>query len=188
MERKRLGKKKTGVSQQNLQTDRTVKPWPLISHRIKWSLIHFPPLMSLPSDRSFCCAVLMFSILWQGAICHSNELLCGKKRSQGTFLKMSGSRECKVCNTVNSSGPGLQARGLPVYQSLTGTIHAKLRQGIENLGIGSEYCIGEPVFFTGENLMDSICSPLSFTSFGLSRGCTKEAAGRYIAYVALCIM
>lgn len=88
--------------------------------------------MSLASDRSFCCAIVMFSTLWQDAICHSNELLCGKKRSQGTFLKMSGSRECKVCNTVNSSGPALQARGLPVHQLLTGTIHAKLRQGIEN--------------------------------------------------------
>lgn len=132
-----------------------VKPWLLISHRIKWSLIHFPPCMSLPSDRSFCCAVLMFSTLWQDAICHSNELLCGKKRSQGTFLKMSGSRECKVCNTVNSSGPALQARGLPVYQFLTGTIHAKLKQGIENLGTSPEYCVGEPVFFIWGNLTDS---------------------------------
>lgn len=111
--------------------------------------------MSLPSDRSFCCAVLMFSTLWQDAICHSNELLCGKKRSQGTFLKMSGSRECKVCNTVNSSGPALQARGLPVYQFLTGTIHAKLKQGIENLGTSPEYCVGEPVFFIWGNLTDS---------------------------------
>lgn len=67
----------------------------------------------------------------------------GKKRSQGTFLKMSGSRECKVCNTVNSSGPALQAGGLPVNQLLTGTIHAKLKQGIENLGTSPKYFVGE---------------------------------------------
>ena len=115
--------------------------------------------MSLPSDRSFCCAVLMFSTLWQDAICHSNELLCGKKRSRGTFLKMSGSRECKVCNTVNSSGPALQARGLPVYQFLTGTIHAKLKQGIENLGISPEYCVGEPGLCIWENLTNSTDGP-----------------------------
>lgn len=89
----------------------------------------------------------MFSTLWQDAICHSNELLGGKKRSQGTFLMMSGSRECKMCNTVNSSGPALQAGGLPVYQFLTRTIHAKLRQGIQNLGTSPEYCAGEPVLF-----------------------------------------
>lgn len=147
---------KTGVSQQNLQTDRMVKPWLLISHRIKWSLIHFPPCMSLPSDRSFCCAVLMFSTLWQDAICHSNELLCGKKRSQGTFFKMSGSRECKVCNTVNSSGPALQARGLPVYQFLTGTIHAKLKQGIEDFKFIQKTVL-ESLFslFIWENVTDS---------------------------------
>lgn len=131
------------MNQQNLQTDRRVKHRLLLSHRIKWSLIHFPPCMSLPSDRTFCCAMLMFSALWQDAICHSNELLCGKKRSQGTFLKMSGSRECKVCNTVNSSGPALQAWGLLVNQFLTGAIHAKLRQGIENLGTSPEYFVGK---------------------------------------------
>lgn len=131
------------MNQQNLQTDRRVKHRLLLSHRIKWGLIHFPPCMSLPSDRTFCCAMLMFSALWQDAICHSNELLCGKKRSQGTFLKMSGSRECKVCNTVNSSGPALQAWGLLVNQFLTGAIHAKLRQGIENLGTSPEYFVGK---------------------------------------------
>lgn len=131
------------MNQQNLQTDRRVKHRLLLSHRIKWSLIHFPPCMSLPSDRTFCCAMLMFSALWQDAICHSNELLCGKKRSQGTFLKMSGSRECKVCNTVNSSGPAPQAWGLLVNQFLTGAIHAKLRQGIENLGPSPEYFVGK---------------------------------------------
>lgn len=131
------------MNQQNLQTDRRVKHRLPLSHRIKWSLIHFPPCMSLPSDRTFCCAMLMFSALWQDAICHSNELLCGKKRSQGTFLKMSGSRECKVCNTVNSSGPALQAWGLLVNQFLTGAIHAKLRQGIENLGTSPEYFVGK---------------------------------------------
>lgn len=57
---------------------------------------------------------------------------------------MSGSKECKVCNTVNSSGPALQARGLPVNQFLKGPIHAKLKQGIEILGTNSEY------FFYGE--------------------------------------
>lgn len=139
----RTTKKKTLMNQQNLQTDRRVKHRLLLSHRIKWSLIHFPPCMSLPSDRTFCCAMLMFSALWQDAICHSNELLCGKKRSQGTFLKMSGSRECKVCNTVNSSGPALQAWGLLVNQFLTGAIHAKLRQGIENLGTSPEYFVGK---------------------------------------------
>lgn len=89
----------------------------------------------------------MFSTLWQDAICHSNEPLCGKKRSQGTFLKMSGSRECKVCNTVNSSGPALQGRGLPVYPFLRGTIRAKLRQEIEYLGTSVE----ESALFIWEN-------------------------------------
>lgn len=147
------------MSQQNLGSDGRVKPWLVRSHRIKWGLIHFPPCMSLPSHRSFCCAMLMFSTLWQDAICHSNELLCGKKRSQGTFLKMSGSRECKVCNTVNSSGPALQARGLPVNQFLTGTIHAKLKEGIENLGTSPEYLLASWILFIGENLTDSADSP-----------------------------
>lgn len=40
--------RKTGVSQQILWTHMTVKLWLLISHRIKWSLIHFPPCKSLP--------------------------------------------------------------------------------------------------------------------------------------------
>lgn len=51
----------------------------------------------------------------------------GKKRSQGTFLKMSGSRECKVCNTVNSSAPALQAGALPVHQLLTGDNSCQIR-------------------------------------------------------------
>lgn len=97
---------------------------------------------------------------------------------------MSGSRECKVCNTVNSSGPALQARGLPVYQFLTGTIHAKLKQGIENLGTSPEYCAGEPVLHLGK-----YDRPMSLTSFGLSREHTKEVMARYtmctfIYYVA----
>ncbi len=152
----RAAEKKTGVSQQNLWTDRMVKPWLLISHRIKWSLIHFPPCMSLPSDRSFfvvpcwCFPLygrMLFVILMNFSV--------GKKRSWGTFLKMSGSRECKVSNTVNSSGPAPQARGLPVYQFLTGTTHAKLKQGIENLGTGPEHCVGELVLFIWETLTDS---------------------------------
>lgn len=48
-----------------------------------------------------------------------------------------------MCNTVNSSGPALQARGPPVNQFLTGTIHAKLKEGIENLGTSPEYFVGE---------------------------------------------
>lgn len=124
-------KKTTLMNQQNLQTDSRVKHRLLLSHGIKWGLIHFPPCVSLPSDRTFCCAMLMFSALWQDAICHSNELLCGrkKKRSQGTFLKMSGSRECKVCNTVNSSGPALQARGLLVNQFLNRSNSCQIKAG-----------------------------------------------------------
>lgn len=53
----------------------------------------------------------------------------GKKRSQGTFLKMSGSTECKVCNTVNSSVAALQAGALPVYQYLTGDNSCQIRAG-----------------------------------------------------------
>lgn len=110
--------------------------------------------MSLPSDRSFCCAMLMFSTLWQDAICHSNELLCGEKKEPGEhFSRCQGSRECKVCNTVNSSGPALQGRGLPVYQFFTGTIHAKLKQGIENLGLSPEHFVRKlefPLFGNAE--------------------------------------
>lgn len=70
------------MNQQNLQTDSRVKHRLLLSHGIKWGLIHFPPCVSLPSDRTFCCAMLMFSALWQDAICHSNELLCGRKKKK----------------------------------------------------------------------------------------------------------
>lgn len=40
---------------------------------------------------------------------------------------MSGSRECKVCNTVNSSAPALQAGVLPVHQLLTGDNSCQIR-------------------------------------------------------------
>lgn len=60
-----------------------------------------------------------------------------------------------MCNTVNSSGPAPQAKGLPVYQFLTGTIHAKLKQGIENLGTRPENCVGESALFIWEDVTDS---------------------------------
>lgn len=119
----------------------------------------------------------MFSTLWQDAICHSNEPLCGKKRSRGTFLKMSGSRECKVCNTVNSSGPALQGRGLPVYPFLRGTIHAKLRQEIEYLRTSVE----EPALFIWENRTETTvrtaCSKMN--SLDLSGAAATRRTARY---------
>lgn len=87
--------------------------------------------------------MLMFSTLWQAAICHSNELLCGKKGSRGTFLKMSGRRECKACNTVNLSGPVLQAREIPVCQFLTGTRHTELKWGYREFWDSTVHLVGE---------------------------------------------
>lgn len=94
---------------------------------------------------------------------------------------MSRSRECKVCNTVNSSGAALQARGLPVYQFLTGTIHAKLKQGIEDLGTSPGHCAGEPVLFIWENLTDSSDSTGSchYPAQFVCREHTKVGMARY---------
>lgn len=124
------------MNQQNVGADRGVKPRLLLSHTIKWGLIHFPPCVSLPSDRTFCCAMLMFSALWQDAICHSNELLCGRKEKKRERDPGEHSSRCQGAENVKCATqliqvglPGPQAPGLPVNQFLNRSNWCQIKAG-----------------------------------------------------------
>lgn len=93
---------------------------------------------------------------------------------------MSGSRECKVCNTVNSSGPALQARGLLVNQFLNRSNSCQIKAGNREFRNQSRILCWKAGFSSfGKIWQTALTASLSsLAGQGLSREHAKTSDGR----------